>query len=363
MENSNPNKRVYKRISDEDRKRIIDSFESQDQDYVKVADLLNIKRESARSIIRNYLKNDQITKLKRGGAHNTKVDDGMKEVLFQIIEENPLLTLKEINKKLRIQLSMKPYVSDETIARTLDKMLITLKLCEDIPVQRNTVENMEKRYMYATWFLDKTSTDDIIYIDECGYNVWTRRTFGRALRGVPARRVVSKQKGQNLMCTFAINQVYGLMHSRIKVERVTKETFGEFIKDLITATKDIFPHDHTIYLVLDNARPHIDAQLKIPMEYINQYKIKYLPPYSPFLNPVEQYHSTFKSRVKSSLSEEQVNLGNWPIGLTQQQHRLDILLHVARDSILNVPQTQIFNVCQKPYNYMPQCIKKEEILG
>ena len=43
MENSNPNKRVYKRISDEDRKRIIDSFESQDQDYVKVADLLNIK--------------------------------------------------------------------------------------------------------------------------------------------------------------------------------------------------------------------------------------------------------------------------------------------------------------------------------
>ena len=56
MENSNPNKRVYKRISDEDRKRIIDSFESQDQDYVKVADLLNIKRESARSIIRNYLK-------------------------------------------------------------------------------------------------------------------------------------------------------------------------------------------------------------------------------------------------------------------------------------------------------------------
>ena len=44
-----------------------------------------------------------------------------------------------------------------------------------------------------------------VFIDECGYNIWTARSQGRALRGERAYRQVCGQRGRNVSEALAIS--------------------------------------------------------------------------------------------------------------------------------------------------------------
>ena len=65
------------RITLQDKQRIIEAHEN-GEDYVEVARVLGIKRGTAWSIIRRHQVNG-VAVLPRGGAHNSKVDNAMKE--------------------------------------------------------------------------------------------------------------------------------------------------------------------------------------------------------------------------------------------------------------------------------------------
>jgi len=52
------------------------------------------------------------------------------------------------------------------------------------------------------------------------------------------------------------------------------------------------------HLVMDNARIHYNPGLKEWIKNRNKHKLAFLPPYSPFLNPVEECFSKLKNFVK-----------------------------------------------------------------
>ena len=54
-----------------------------------------------------------------------------------IVDDNCMLTLTEINRELRRRLPRKHQIHDRTVGRTLDGMLISLKLARPLPVDRN----------------------------------------------------------------------------------------------------------------------------------------------------------------------------------------------------------------------------------
>ena len=221
----------YNRVENQDRIRIIEAFENDGTDYVQVAETLGIKRQTARSIITVYLRQNRLYMLPRGGNHNSKVDRDMRDALEQILDSNPLMTLDQINVDLRRQLLDKPAISRSTLARTLDGMLMTLKLAEDIPGARNEDRVLQERVNYAQWFLREGVVGHCIFIDECGYNIWTRRSYGRARRGEPVRRVVNNQKGKNCNVTFATSNEVGLVHHTIRMDTTTLASFQEFLEE------------------------------------------------------------------------------------------------------------------------------------
>ena len=118
----------YARISNVDRERLIDAFEGNDLDYLELADNLNINRSTARSIVATYLRSGRRERLDRGGATHFRMDDEMRHHLHDILDTNPLLTLKQMEASLIEHLPDKPRVSTTTIARALDGMMMTLKL-------------------------------------------------------------------------------------------------------------------------------------------------------------------------------------------------------------------------------------------
>ena len=82
------------------------------------------------------------------------------------------------------------------------------------------------------------------------------------------------------------------MSRRIAFETVTRQSFEDFLAATVAECENMIPQDEPVYLICDNAKPHVRAQL--PDGANPQIQLKFLPPYSPFLNSTEMAHSAFK---------------------------------------------------------------------
>lgn len=356
----------YNQVSNQDRNRIIEAFENDAMDYLQVAEALGVKRQTARSIIVVYLEQGRRDAVQRGGYRQSKVDDDMKDMLQAILDDNPLMTLDQINTELRRRLPNKPNISRTTLARALDGMLITIKLAEDVPQARNADRVLQERVNYAQWFLREGVVGHCIYIDECGYNIWTRRSYGRAPRGQAVRRVVNNQRGRNCNVTFAISNEVGLVHHSIQLGSTTLATFQQFLNETCAAARQMFPNEDRIFLIYDNARPHINA--RVGAEF-NNITVRRTPPYSPFLNPVEMCHSAFKAGVKRTLAlpNNQARFGDVnaaaEAGVNMQGWRARLLEEVAAENVDIITQAKCFQWYNHSQTYLPRCIARQQIDG
>ena len=116
----------------------------------------------------------------------------MVAVILEITREEPFSTLVKIKEKLEARLPSKPHIHVSTIARHLENQLISLKIAgkdADVPFKRNIASTKELRFENATW-LAALPIKDIIYVDECGINLFTRRTQGGAPIGEPVRQCI-----------------------------------------------------------------------------------------------------------------------------------------------------------------------------
>ena len=78
-------------------------------------------------------------------------------------------------------------------------------------------------------------------------------------------------------------------------ETVTREILEEFLAATALECQNMFPTDEPVFLMYDNARPHVCAQL--PAGLNQQIQLQRLPPYSPFLNMTEMAPSSFQAGV------------------------------------------------------------------
>ena len=200
-------RRRRQRVRLENRECFIRAFNDPVQDYLSVADTLGINRSTARGIVRRHLPEGQIAERPCGGPNHRKVDQEMVQCIEDIVNENPVLTLDGINRSLQERLPEKPRIHLQTVGKVLDGIIYTFKLVRPCPAERNRPDVIQHRREYSAWFLGEAIQRQIVFIDECGFNVWTARSQGRALRGDRAYRQVSGQKGHNISIILAVSSV------------------------------------------------------------------------------------------------------------------------------------------------------------
>jgi transposase len=134
----------------------------------------------------------------------------------------------------------------------------------------------------------------IVYVDETGIDIWLHREHGWSARGSPligkvcGRKyervgIVAAQLGKSILAPY---QYEGTMDS------------GFFEKWFAEKLLPVLPGKSAI--VMDNASFHRKSRL-CPLALGAGHRMLFLPPYSPELNPIENFWSWLKRHLKKIL--------------------------------------------------------------
>ena len=221
---------------------------------------------------------------------------------------------------------------------------------------------------YAHWFTGLGINDHLVYVDESGYNIYTRRNRGRADRGDRVCHQVAGNWGRNVVATLAINANFGLVHHWLVARITTRATFQLFLNEFMEACNLIFPVGEIVHIVYNGTRPHL--RMEVPANLQNCFTLKMLPPYSPFLNPTEQAHSCFKACVKLTLGNQEIQQRlmdeirmRVAQGLTLEAWRLKLLQEIGRTALGEITVQKCTNWCAHVMVLIPQCLAGQHIDG
>lgn len=171
----------------------------------------------------------------------------------------------------------------------------------------NCENTIEVRHNYSKSFrqieLD-TEDKNLVFLDEVGFSVVTRPKRGRAARGNSAYLHVSAARSRNISVVAAMNK-YGMIFHKIHNKAVNGEDFKECLMEL-KAECTIQNINNPVF-ILDNARIHHYRGLSDTIESLGL-KLFFLPPYSPFLNPIENIFSVWKNLVIRSEAKNENEL-------------------------------------------------------
>ena len=345
---------TYNTTTAQDRERVIAAHEN-GRDYLNVAEALGISSSTAYSIIARHEQGRPVA-APRGGRREERVilTENLIQNLVNIVEAHPAYTLRQIKAELGdVQISM------SSIARGLDGALVTTKKLEDAPVERNSPAVKEQRRIYSQWYMENAVQRTCIYIDETSFNLWTRRTRGRAIQGQRAVRQVLGSRGPNLNLVMAISPGTGVVYYELARGTMTSLKFQHFLDNL-----EVILEEQNAILIMDNAPVHNNAAIG----GLNE--VKKLPPYSPMLNPIENAFSALKFAVKAKLNEPhtQQRIFNRQeaaqLGWTLVEHRLTIL----RDIIVPLIEDQATVSALKctgwnnhMFAVLPRCMNNDDI--
>ena len=194
------------------------------------------------------------------------------------ISENNTITLK--NLKLQIYNNFNLFISSSTIYRILKNLNITFKKGSKFYIESDI--NKQKLFLDNIKTLDKNS---IIALDEACFFLNESRNYGRSFKGTKAiiKRRGIRGKASSLILCISTNGV-------IKWSLYNNPISAVIIRNFINCINK--PNST---LILDNSRIH-HASTSLKKEgllsinetaLVKNINLHYLPPYSPYLNPVE----------------------------------------------------------------------------
>lgn len=149
----------------------------------------------------------------------------------------------------------------------------------------------ELRHDYRRW-LDKIDVRNLVFVDEAGLNLSMSRLFARAQEGERAIGSVPGTKGGNVSLIGALN-LDGLIAAMTVPGSTNTDVFLTYV------TQILVPQLWSgAIVVMDNLSVHHAECIRVAIESVGA-KVKFLPPYSPDLSPIELCWSKLKHFLRS----------------------------------------------------------------
>ena len=202
------------------------------------------------------------------------------EKLRKYVEENPDAYQYEIAEAFSVRLF--------AMRRALKRLKITCK---------KTTQYKESDESFRQVFVGKLKaipSERLVYVDECGINQYLYREYGYSLRG---NKVVSKISGKkfkqtNIVAAICQNEwVAPMAYSYTTDGTLFEFWFENYLLNEVEAGSVI---------ILDNATFHKKSVLP-EIAKKKQCQVIFLPPYSPYLNPIEKKWAWLKKKLRNIL--------------------------------------------------------------
>lgn len=246
---------------------------------------LNISEPSARLYKRKIEEGQEALILPK--SKTNIIREEISQNIVSIISENNAISLHGIQSTLEERGIQR---STSSICRTLKEKNFTRKRLRKIPNERNSEANLNTRQNFCRMIND-IPDESLIFIDETGINLHLNQHYGYAPTGMTPTINEPANRGQNISCLVAIS-VHGVVSFCIDDGAINGNTFVAFIEAQIFQTIQ-----RTNVIVMDNTRIHKVREIQALFTRYN-IRLEYLPPYSPKLNPIEEYFSRFKSIIR-----------------------------------------------------------------
>ncbi|KAE8909188.1 hypothetical protein PF005_g17804 [Phytophthora fragariae] len=236
------------------------------------------------------------------------------------------------------------------ISRHLVGQLFTVKQTRVEPTTCKSEVNKEKRKIFAEAPVAHQDQGDlVVYFDETNYNLYVKRTRGRAKKGKRAIEKLPPSKGPNLQIQCAVSSAYGVVAYRTHRGSIKMQDNADFVEELYRVIKasDVYVNEYEgkkIVVVFDNAPEHSQTETLVPVH--DDLCLLRLGPYSPMCNPIENCFSTLKAHIKQYLAltrEEMLNpvlvINGQPISKTEA--RMQLLERAAHVNMTNITHRMV----------------------
>lgn len=149
---------------------------------------------------------------------------------------------------------------------------------------------------------DHAIQHEFIFIDEAGFNLANTRRRGRNIIG-PQSHYVPGQRDVKIRMCAAISNMHGVPHHHASLGLYNTThilTFLDRLHNILIPPEHMNDADHqrNRYVVAwDNVRFHRAAPVQNWFADHPPFLVQYLPPYSPFLNPTEEFFLEWRWKV------------------------------------------------------------------
>lgn len=256
---------------------------------------LNISKSTYKRLRENYENNlyNDLSNFKNQNEKKCgkrKTHDIERTIVASELALNSSLTLSNISDKLR---NNNINASPTKCFRILKGMNYSHKIMTLVPVRRNSEDIKNLRALYASE-IRNMNVRQLIFIDETGFNLHMAPKYGYSPVNTKCYKTVANSKGINvsLLCAIDIN---GIVAYDTKVGSFNTESFVRFIDEKIpNNTGNVIK-----FCIFDNASIHKSATVGQALSRKN-FITRYLPAYTPQLNPIEEFFSCLKSRYNAN---------------------------------------------------------------
>ncbi|KAK0153450.1 hypothetical protein N1851_004864 [Merluccius polli] len=183
----------------------------------------------------------------------------------------------------------------------------------------------------------------LLFVDEAGFNLSKTRRRGRNIIGHRAIINVPGQRGGNITMCAAISQ-NGVVHHHATTGPYNSAhmiAFLDTLHDILTVQRP----EQTRYVVIwDNVSFHRAALVRNWFTDHPLFMALNLPPYSPFLNPIEEFFSAWRWKVHD-----------------RHPHQHAALLQAMEEACGDIEQASCQAWIRHARRYFPRCLGLEDI--
>lgn len=282
------------------KKLIVDAYNNREKYNLTIKQISELFCIDPKTINNYKYQTDEFLKsnsIVRCSFMHSLSDDIMKFVIKSAVNNphfNTNTTIKNIKKQFKTVLS--------------STQIYTILKFNNITYKKATIKRKTKRSnqeindMIETTINKVTDTDDIIFTDEVHIEIADINKYGWNLSG---KEAIFENNTPNKILNKRITVIASVSKSKkiaykIYDKSVNGETFRNYMRYINKKTKC---KNH----FLDNARIHHYKKVKLTSKRLKINTI-YGVPYTPYLNIIENFFRSFKTKMRNEIMENRLNI-------------------------------------------------------